>query len=102
MIPDHEKTTAQLKSLVESGKVKAEIPTAMDDAHKSKIDELKGEEQGDEFDEDYDEMQVEAHEDAVSLFERYAQGGDNADLKAFAAETLPKLQHHLEMAKALK
>jgi putative membrane protein len=30
------------------------------------------------------------------------QGGDNADLKNWAGKTLPALQHHLEMAQALK
>ena len=46
-------------------------------------------------------MQENAHEDAVSLFERYAKGGDNPDLKSWADKTLPALKHHLEMAKAL-
>jgi putative membrane protein len=46
-------------------------------------------------------MQVSAHRDAVSLFERYAKGGDNADLKDWAGKTLPALQHHLEMAQGL-
>jgi len=46
-------------------------------------------------------MQEDAHEDAVSLFERYSKGGDNADLKNWAGKTLPALKHHLEMAKAL-
>jgi putative membrane protein len=46
-------------------------------------------------------MQVSAHKSAVSLFQRYGQGGDNAKLKAWAQTTLPKLQHHLEMANML-
>jgi putative membrane protein len=46
-------------------------------------------------------MQVSAHKDAVSLFERYAKGGDNAKLKDWAGKTLPHLQHHLEMAQSL-
>ena len=33
---------------------------------------------------DYDPMQVSAHKDAVSLFERYAKGGDNPKLKDWA------------------
>jgi putative membrane protein len=37
----------------------------------------------------------------VSLFERYANGGDNPDLKAWAGKTLPALKHHLEMAQKL-
>ena len=47
-------------------------------------------------------MQVDAHKDAVSLFQRYAKGGDNPDLKDWAGKTLPALQHHLEMAQNLK
>lgn len=39
---------------------------------------------------------------AVSLFERYAQGGDNSELKAFAQKHLPHLREHLKMAKGLK
>jgi putative membrane protein len=46
-------------------------------------------------------MQVSAHKDAVSLFERYAKGGDNAALKDWAGKMLPALQHHLEMAQNL-
>jgi hypothetical protein len=40
-------------------------------------------------------MQVSAHKDAVSLFERYAKGGEDPKLKYWAAKTLPALQHHL-------
>ena len=49
----------------------------------------------------YDPMQVTAHKDAVSLFERYAKGGDDSKLKDWAGKTLPALQHHLEMAQGL-
>jgi putative membrane protein len=46
-------------------------------------------------------MQISAHKDAVSLFERYAKGGDNPELKEWAGKTLPALQHHLDMAQGL-
>jgi putative membrane protein len=46
-------------------------------------------------------MQVSAHKDAVSLFERYARGGDSAKLKDWAGKTLPALQHHLQMAEQM-
>jgi len=32
--------------------------------------------------------------DAVTLFATYAKGGDDAAVKQFAAETLPKLEMH--------
>src|ERR1700684_866354 len=43
MITDHTKTSTELKGLVTSGKVKAEVPTALDSSHQSKLDKLKGE-----------------------------------------------------------
>ena len=101
MVTDHTKTSTELKAMVSSGKVKAELPTALDSSHQSKLDKLKGK-SGDDFASDFNSMQVDAHKDAVSLFERYAKGGDNADLKNWAGKTLPALQHHLEMAQNLK
>src|ERR1700710_1711286 len=43
MVTDHTKTSADLKGLVTSGKVKAEVPSALDSAHRGKLDKLKGE-----------------------------------------------------------
>ncbi|BAM90049.1 conserved exported hypothetical protein [Bradyrhizobium oligotrophicum S58] len=100
MVKDHTKTSSELKSMVESGKIKAQLPTALDSAHQSKLDKLKGA-QGKDFSADFDDMQVSAHKDAVSLFERYAKGGDNPELKDWAGKTLPALQHHLDMAQNL-
>jgi hypothetical protein len=47
-------------------------------------------------------MQVSAHKDAVSLFERCTKGGEDPKLKDWAGKTLPTLQHHLEMAQDMK
>jgi putative membrane protein len=90
-------TSNELKGLVSSGKVKVELPAALDSSHQSKLDKLKGLKATD-FDNQYVSDQQSAHKDAVSLFERYSKGGDNADLKSFAAKTLPHLQEHLKMA----
>jgi putative membrane protein len=100
MLKDHNQTSVELKSLVESGKVKAKLPTAMDSEHLKKLDELKAK-SGKDFDAAYDRMQMEAHEQAVALFEQYARNGDNADLKTWAERTLPHLKEHLAMAKRL-
>jgi putative membrane protein len=47
-------------------------------------------------------MQLKGHQDAVALFEAYSKSGDNADLKKWAAKTLPHLKQHLSMAQKLK
>jgi putative membrane protein len=101
MIKDHTKTSDELKAMVKSGDVKAELPTQLDSSHQSKLDKLGGY-KGDDFTSEFASQQVSAHKDAVNLFERYAKGGDNPKLKDWAGKTLPALQHHLEMAQALK
>lgn len=64
------------------------------------MDKLAGE-SGAAFDKAYIAAQTQGHEAAVGLFAGYAKGGDNAVLKAFAAETLPMIEMHLEMCYAL-
>ena len=100
MIADHTKTSSELKGMVSKGDLKAEIPAALDRSSQSKLDKLR-EAKPETFPSQYDPMQVSAHKDAVSLFERYAKGGDNPKLKDWAGKTLPALQHHLEMAQVL-
>ncbi|MDF2120576.1 DUF4142 domain-containing protein [Roseiarcaceae bacterium H3SJ34-1] len=100
MVTDHSKTSSELKDLVSSSKVGVAIPTTLDKSHQSKIDSLKAA-KPDRFAAEYKSMQVAAHKDAVSLFERYADKGDNLAIKTWAAKTLPDLKHHLEMAQAL-
>jgi len=100
MIKDHQKTSEELKSMVSSGDLKAELPTALDSSHQGKIDKLKSL-KGADFSSRYDSDQVTGHKDAVSLFERYSKNGDNPKLKDWAGKTLPALRHHLEMAQNL-
>ena len=100
MIEDHDKTSSELKAAVQGGKVKAELPTALDSAHQSKLDKLK-DLQGGDFTKQYHDDQVTAHKNAVDLFKRYAEGGENADLKAWAGKTQPHLDEHLKMAQDL-
>jgi len=100
MIKDHTATSEELKGIVSSGKTNVSLPAAMEKAHQDKLDRL-AKLNGKDFTKQYDDMQLAAHKDAVSLFERYAKGGDNADLKAFAGKTLPHLQQHLMMAQDL-
>jgi putative membrane protein len=98
MISDHTKTSSQLTEAAQRANIP--LPTGLDTAHKKMLDTLSGE-SGDAFRRDYFSDQVSAHKDAVSLFQRYGDKGDNANLRSWAATTLPTLQHHLDMAKGL-
>jgi putative membrane protein len=100
MTTDHTNTSKDLKALIDSGDVKATIPVKLNSTGQKQLDELI-DAKPDDFAGYYDPMQVSAHKDAVSLFERYAKSGENPKLKDWAGKTLPALQHHLEMAEAL-
>jgi putative membrane protein len=100
MIDDHKKTSDELKSVVQTGDMKLTLPTELDSSHQSKLDKLKSL-SGEDFTKQYHDDQVTAHKNATDLYKRYAEGGDNAALKAFAIKTKPHLDEHLKMAQDL-
>ncbi len=93
IIDDHKKADADLKAAAAG----MTLPTALDQRHAGLLDNLRGA-SNENFDKVYLEQQQAAHREAVDLFGGYADGGDNAALKAFAGKTLPALRSHLEMA----
>jgi putative membrane protein len=95
MVADHTKTTSELTAEAKADNVP--IPPAIDSPHQKMLNKLNSL-SGDGFRKQCFSDQISAHKDAVSLFGRYGKGGDNAQLKAWAATTLPTLQHHLDMA----
>jgi len=54
------------------------------------------------FDQAYVASQVKTTQEAIAQIQQEAQTTDVPEIKAFAEETLPKLQNHLQMAKALQ
>lgn len=101
MADDHTKTSGELKDLVSDEEIKVELPGKLDNEHQANLDKLSGL-SGPQFDKKYVRMQIDAHQKAVALFEGYAAAGENADLKDWAGDTLPKLKEHLEHAQKLK
>jgi len=98
MIDDHSKAGDDLKALATQKKVT--LPSDVLPAHKQLMDKLS-KMSGVDFDKEYVKAMVEAHEKDVKAFENAATAGGDADVKAFAAKTLPTLKMHLEMIKNL-
>ena len=59
-------------------------------------------ETGASFDRAYVEHVIDAHDDAIELFEDQSTKGTDAELKAWATGKLPTLREHLKMARDLK
>jgi putative membrane protein len=71
--------------------------TLLHGAYDSMIATLKAE-HGVVFDRDYVNGQVEYQKGNTTLFQNEIQNGTDPDLKAFARQTLPKIEDHLERA----
>ena len=97
MVTDHTKAGDELKALASSKGVT--LPSTPG-KHQKDIDKL-AKKSGADFDRDYARHMVDAHKQAVSLFQKAAKSGDDADVKALAGKTLPTLQQHLEHANTL-
>jgi putative membrane protein len=100
MVDAHTKTTEELTGIVKTKNIKADLPAKLDAKHQKLIDDLNNASAQD-FDKTYASQQVDAHQEAVNLFKKYASQGDDADVKQFAEKTLPTIEQHLEEAKKL-
>lgn len=99
MVRDHSKANNELKALAASKNIT--LPTALDDKHMDRINEIK-EKRGFEFDKEYMAEMVDDHHDDVDQFKKQAEDGNDSDIKAFAANTLSILLMHQDSAKNIK
>lgn len=100
MVNDHTEAAAKLKELAASKNVT--LPTTMAKHHQIMLDRLQKDAAGADFDAAYKRQMIVSHKEAVSLFDQTSKKAQDPDVKAFAAELLPKLQEHGAMAHDLE
>ncbi|MDX3928251.1 MAG: DUF4142 domain-containing protein [Shinella sp.] len=96
MVEDHTAANDKLKSLAEAAKIP--LPDKLDPDHvrmRENLEPLNGR----TFDIAYIEGQIVDHIKTVQLLEWEINSGEDAELQRFAAETLPSVLHHLELAR---
>jgi putative membrane protein len=98
MVRDHSKANDELKAI--AGNKNITLPPAPGEDHMDHIKKLS-EKSGREFDKDYMKLMVDDHKDDIDKFEKCSKDAKDADLKAFAAKTLPTLREHLNAAKKI-
>jgi putative membrane protein len=99
MVKEHSKVNEELKSL--ATKKNITLPGTLSDESKREYDKL-AEKRGKDFDEAYCDFIVKEHKDDIDKFKKEADDGNDADLKSWASEKLPALQHHLSMAESVE
>lgn len=98
MVDDHSKANEELMTLASSKGMT--LPTTLDEKHRAHVTKLSAM-SGAEFDRAYAKEMLSDHTKDVAAFEKQSTRGSDPDLKAFATRTLPTLQEHLQMARAL-
>jgi len=98
LVTDHGKVNAELKQLATKKGVM--LPDAVTEQQKTMLQHLTSL-KGREFDSAFKQHAVENHQKSIDKFKTASEKAKDADLKAFAAKTLPTLQQHLDLAKQL-
>ncbi|WP_353719030.1 DUF4142 domain-containing protein [Dyadobacter sp. 676] len=99
MVTDHSKVNEELKNLAE--RKGASVPGSLSAAKQQKLDSLSAA-NGAAFNAMYAKMMVSSHQETVQLFQTQAASGNDGELKSWAADKIPALQHHLEMSQMLR
>jgi putative membrane protein len=98
MVDDHSAINKRLGELAH--RKDALVPQELAQKHREDVDKLS-KKTGAEFDRDYMSAMVDDHQRDIEEFEKFSKEAKDADVKRFAASTLPQLQEHLAMAKQI-
>jgi putative membrane protein len=97
MIDEHSKANEELKSAAAAKNIT--LPTSISESKQNKLNDLS-KKTGADFDKAYLSEMEDAHKSAIDKFEKQANDGNDADLKAWAGGKVPVLKHHLEMVQS--
>jgi putative membrane protein len=98
MVEDHGNANEQLMQIAETKGI--ELPQELSQEAQQLYDELQ-QKSGADFDQAYMDEMASDHQKDVESFQQFAASGQDQELVQFAAETLPVLQQHLEMAEQI-
>ncbi|WP_395501882.1 DUF4142 domain-containing protein [Ectopseudomonas mendocina] len=97
MIDDHRQANQKLADLAKSKDLEVSDDAELLNKAKAMVLKMRGEAS---FDKAYMNNQVVAHRETIELFRR-GVNADDAEIAAFARDTLPKLEQHLQRAEQL-
>lgn len=99
IVDDHRKAQGELKQVAQTkGMDTPEKLGIKDKATQEKLRHM----QGASFDKAYMDTMVKDHKNDVEEFEKQARSSDDPEIKSWAAQTVPTLQQHLQMAESLQ
>jgi len=91
MLNDHKKADDLLRQLAESKAIT--MPTQLDEDDEKEFKKLSDKE-GEDFDKFYTDHTASEQNKIINLYEKQTKKGENTELRAFATNTLPSINHH--------
>ena len=99
LVKDHSAANDQVKALAAQRNVT--LPATVSDANKTKMDDIM-KKSGKDFDKAYMDAMIKDHEKDIDMFKDASNKVNDAEVKSFVDNTLPKLQIHLDSARAIR
>jgi putative membrane protein len=99
MVTDHTKANDELKQLAQKKGIK--VPETLTPKSQKKYEDLS-KKTGADFDKAYAELMVKDHQEVIAKFRKQSQTGKDPDLKAWAQNKIPTLEHHHMMAQDMQ
>ena len=98
MVTDHTAASDKLKQIAAAKNIA--LPDKLSNDSQKKLDNLN-KKSGKDFDKAYMDDMLAGHKNAVDKFQKGSSDLQDADLKNFAAQTLPTIQMHQDSIKAI-
>jgi putative membrane protein len=98
MVKDHTEANNNLKSIAST--LNITLPDSVSDDAKKEIDHLKMK-KGKEFDKMYVSMMLDDHKKDIAEFRKCSDNCSDSSIKAFAYNTLPVLEKHLDSIQSI-
>lgn len=98
IVADHTASSQELMALAQQKNL--QVPSALPQDKQAIVARLDAK-TSTAFDKDFTDVQEDAHEEAVELYEQAVEDLEDADLRAFAQKTLPVLRMHLDHARTV-
>lgn len=98
LVQDHSKANQQLEAIAARKGLHLAPPTPQQGGAAQEFRQMRGK----DFDRAFADRMVQDHQKTIALFRQEASHGSDPDLRAFARDTLPVLESHLQTAQSLQ
>jgi putative membrane protein len=100
LVNDHTMMGQQVAAAATSAGLTPPAPVLLQ-AEQAMLDQLRAAGSGPSFDMAFQQAQIVAHQQGISLIQNYAANGDVPALRTVATQAIPVMQNHLAMAQGL-